>query len=392
MARKWLVCCSMMLGLLLITHLAQANSVYYGPTTNQDHFWQVVDKFRPNESITREQMAVAILQANPTAFSDGNVNALRNGQMLRMPTADEVQQINAQTAAKAVQQMNQTWQVSHPQPTSTPDGFKTTVRVSTPSTPTVIDNNDLAAFSNDNWGSTAANNGLPVNRTSDSSVLQQQIQNTQQQLQQLQQQVNLQVGKLVQQNLLLQAQLANNSQVIEWVLQQMQKNNTSNQRLTPPTVLSGKSLQLMGQPLPSAQHSSSSKFALGMIVVVMLVLLGVWVPRAQRSKNNLRAEPQLREPRPRHPVMERVNMVASNPVKPKPKVAVVQDSNEYDFLGGQEGMAAKLNIARVYLDMEDFVTADKYLLEVMKQGNEEQRRTAERMHLQINDAMVNSAN
>ncbi|MGB6976778.1 MAG: FimV/HubP family polar landmark protein [Gammaproteobacteria bacterium] len=386
MRRKWLVWCSMILGLLLITHLAHANSVYYGPTTNQDHFWQIVDKFRPNESISREQMAVAILQANPSAFSDGNVNALRNGQMLRVPTTDEVQQVNALAALKAVQQMNQTWMASHPPQSSPGDGFKTVVRVtSAPRPPS--NNNDLPpSFANDNWVSASASD-LTNGRSLDSSVLQQQLQDTQQELRQLEQQVNLQVGKLVQQNLLMQAQLANNSEVLEWVLRQMQKNNVSGLRLTPPAVLSNKSLQIMGQPLPK-MNSNSTKLVLGIIIVVLLVLLGIWLPQAQKSRDNLQAEQLINKSRTRGAATDPIKPVEPDVLKANSQEPVMQETSEYDFLGGQEGMIAKLNIARVYLDMEDFATAGKYLEEVMTHGTEEQRREAGRLQQKIQAAMT----
>jgi FimV-like protein len=389
MKHKWIVCCSMML-VLLTAQLAHANSVYYGPTTKQDHFWQMVDKFRSNNSISREQMAVAILQANPAAFSDGNVNALRNGQMLRIPTTDEVRQTNAQTAFKTVEQMNQTWQADHPPLPPNPvgnssnDDFKTIVRVTPEAPPSNV--HKLESFgNNDSWG--YASRGLTNNRL-ENSELQQQLHDTQQELRQLEQQVNLQVGKLVQQNLLMQAQLENNNQVLEWALEQMQKNNVGGQRLTPPAIFNGKSLQLVGQPLPANQRNST-KLLLGIIVVVLLVLLGIWLPWQQKNTTDLRAELRVNEPKPPRPVADvaqSVHAVTKHNAQAPIGQENQEESGEYDFLNGQEGMIAKLNIARVYLDMEDFSTAKKYLAEVMTYGTQEQRHEAEQLQQKIQAA------
>jgi len=55
----------------------------------------------------------------------------------------------------------------------------------------------------------------------------------------------------------------------------------------------------------------------------------------------------------------------------------VQSSQEYDFLGSPEGVSAKLDLARAYFAMQDFVQMRAILQEVLKIGDTEQRRVAQ---------------
>ena len=52
---------------------------------------------------TIEQMMVALLQHNPDAFIQGNVNLLRDGAVLRLPSPEEVQRIPPDEARDTVQ-------------------------------------------------------------------------------------------------------------------------------------------------------------------------------------------------------------------------------------------------------------------------------------------------
>jgi len=62
----------------------------------------------------------------------------------------------------------------------------------------------------------------------------------------------------------------------------------------------------------------------------------------------------------------------------KPKKQVIQDEeDEYDFMGSDEGIPAKLDLARAYLDMNDQNAAREVLDEITKQGNEQQQQEAQ---------------
>ena len=63
------------------------------------------------EGVSRFQIGIAIFRANPEAFADSNIHALREGQILRIPGRDEVAAI---AAAEAIRQ----WQslIAKPRP------------------------------------------------------------------------------------------------------------------------------------------------------------------------------------------------------------------------------------------------------------------------------------
>lgn len=52
---------------------------------------------------------------------------------------------------------------------------------------------------------------------------------------------------------------------------------------------------------------------------------------------------------------------------------------EYDFMGSSEAIPAKLDLARAYIAMEDYTAARETLAEILGEGNEENRREAERL-------------
>lgn len=54
------------------------------------------------ESVSLDQMLVAMAKANPSAFIEGNVNLVRAGSSLRMPSANEAQQTSRQEASQIV--------------------------------------------------------------------------------------------------------------------------------------------------------------------------------------------------------------------------------------------------------------------------------------------------
>ncbi len=64
------------------------------------------------------------------------------------------------------------------------------------------------------------------------------------------------------------------------------------------------------------------------------------------------------------------------PVTQKKKVTANDTQSEYDYLGSNESIPAKLNLARAYVAMEDYAAAQKIIDEILLLGNEQQRREA----------------
>ena len=62
----------------------------YGPISANDTLWSIASRVRPNDSVTVQQTLVAILKANPQAFINNNPNQMRQGETLRIPSADDI--------------------------------------------------------------------------------------------------------------------------------------------------------------------------------------------------------------------------------------------------------------------------------------------------------------
>ncbi len=70
--------------------------------------WGLAARNRPDGRLTVNQTMLAIYQANPGAFG-GNINLLRAGASLRIPSADEVFQISRGDALSEVQRQHNAW-------------------------------------------------------------------------------------------------------------------------------------------------------------------------------------------------------------------------------------------------------------------------------------------
>jgi pilus assembly protein FimV len=66
----------------------------YGPVRDSDTLWRIATKLRPDDSVTIYQVMQAIFQKNPDSFLDNNINHLRTGSYLRMPSMREIRSIN----------------------------------------------------------------------------------------------------------------------------------------------------------------------------------------------------------------------------------------------------------------------------------------------------------
>lgn len=80
----------------------------YGPVKANDTAWSIARQLRP-DGVSMEQMMMALLRANPEAFLDNNINRLRRGQILRVPTVAEIQELSRQQARQAYREQQDAW-------------------------------------------------------------------------------------------------------------------------------------------------------------------------------------------------------------------------------------------------------------------------------------------
>ena len=74
-----------------------------------DTLWSLADAMRPDQSVSIEQMMLAMLRSNPEAFINENVNGLKRGYILRIPDGDDIVSINQDEAVAMVREQNALW-------------------------------------------------------------------------------------------------------------------------------------------------------------------------------------------------------------------------------------------------------------------------------------------
>ncbi|EKF74859.1 hypothetical protein A11A3_06490 [Alcanivorax hongdengensis A-11-3] len=76
---------------------------------NSDTMWRIALNTRPANSVSVQQMLVAIQEMNPDAFINDNVNLVREGTVLRIPNEREVRNISTRNAISQVAEQNRKW-------------------------------------------------------------------------------------------------------------------------------------------------------------------------------------------------------------------------------------------------------------------------------------------
>ncbi len=74
-----------------------------------DTLWSVAGRLRPDSAIDMDQMMVALVEANPEIFPSGNINAMKAGHTLVVPSRDAIASRSPAEAERIVQAMNQVW-------------------------------------------------------------------------------------------------------------------------------------------------------------------------------------------------------------------------------------------------------------------------------------------
>ena len=96
----------MILSLLSLTAI---NAAEYGPVAEKESLWNIASRNRPSYDITTQQMMLAIRMANPSAFQTDNINSLKAGAVLYLPSLDEVKRINQSVALHTAKNQNIKW-------------------------------------------------------------------------------------------------------------------------------------------------------------------------------------------------------------------------------------------------------------------------------------------
>ena len=86
----------------------------YGPTQRGEDLWSIARQIYPDQDVSRDQVMLAVLKANPEAFdAPCNVNSpLKTGVQLQVPTLTEVKSLSRAEALQAFEGQLRQWEVN----------------------------------------------------------------------------------------------------------------------------------------------------------------------------------------------------------------------------------------------------------------------------------------
>ncbi|RMJ06209.1 hypothetical protein DOQ08_00894 [Marinobacter litoralis] len=96
----------------------------FGPTGPSDTLWTIAQRMRPNNSVSMQQVMLAIQDKNPDAFIGGNINRLKRGQVLRAPSLAEIERRSQAEASRVVARQNE--ELKSPRPVDATQTAKAT--------------------------------------------------------------------------------------------------------------------------------------------------------------------------------------------------------------------------------------------------------------------------
>ncbi|MFB2762699.1 FimV/HubP family polar landmark protein [Marinobacter shengliensis] len=82
----------------------------FGPTGPSDTLWTIAQRVRPDSSVSMQQVMLALQDQNPNAFMGGNINRLKRGEVLRVPTMEQIRSRSQAEANRVVAQQNEAFQ------------------------------------------------------------------------------------------------------------------------------------------------------------------------------------------------------------------------------------------------------------------------------------------
>ena len=86
----------------------QAKAIVYGPTQVNENIWQISQSYL-SSGATLQQIILAIVGTNSQAFTQGNLNGLKIGERLRIPSKEEVLDVPVELARQEVDAHDLAW-------------------------------------------------------------------------------------------------------------------------------------------------------------------------------------------------------------------------------------------------------------------------------------------
>ncbi len=91
---------------------AAASVDSYGAIRRNETLWSIAEQLRPGRDVSTHQMMLALQRKNPQAFEGNNINNLRAGATLAVPTRTEIETFSASAALAEVKRQYAEWQAN----------------------------------------------------------------------------------------------------------------------------------------------------------------------------------------------------------------------------------------------------------------------------------------
>ncbi|WP_205340321.1 FimV/HubP family polar landmark protein [Denitrificimonas caeni] len=117
---------------------ARSNTAYR--VRKDDNLWYIAKRVSDKASV--QQAMLAIQDLNPNAFSGANINRMKSGQVLQLPTAAEINRRSRAEALAQVAQQNVEWQAARAAPKLTERQLDATSRSEVDRTPARVEQAD----------------------------------------------------------------------------------------------------------------------------------------------------------------------------------------------------------------------------------------------------------
>ncbi|MGI9293264.1 MAG: FimV/HubP family polar landmark protein, partial [Pseudomonadales bacterium] len=107
-------------------------------TRRNDTLWKLALQVRPSANVAPQKVMVAMQALNPDAFIDNNINLLKTGAVLRVPTLEDIERIDNDRARIAVAEQNERWRSA--------TGQRQLDATPTRSTPEIVEESDSGSL------------------------------------------------------------------------------------------------------------------------------------------------------------------------------------------------------------------------------------------------------
>jgi len=341
----------------------QAGSDSYGPTTSNDTLWHIATVLKP-EGASVQQTAIALLAANRDAFVSNNVNTLKPGCTLHLPPLDEIQKISTAKASQELDKQDYSWKhhgakqkskvkvKAKAKKHSKSAVHKVKVTEKQPAVPVTLPSEPIVAL---------AQPPVPVIPATSvvSSVQTDLVASLTKDLQNLKETTDAKIADLTARNAELEKKISSVDSSVKALQQQFSDLSQKVQKIEKQLVGTFANLAIVIQNL-LAGLSGLGIALLILLLVTLFVLVHIIAKICSKWG-------------------KRHNSFSKSPAAEIDAHSGLSDESDYDLMGSKEGIASKLDLARVYMDMDESNKARELLQEVMTNGNTKEKTAAEEM-------------